>query len=220
MDSLSPERLADLLTQRLRGNEPLPRSRLTPDLSYGRHQGPVPAHRRLAAVAVALYRDSNLGWVLPLTLRPDTLQHHAGQVCLPGGQIEPREDAYQASIREFKEELGVTPVVTRCCGELSTQYVYASGNLVHPVVMIIQPPDRPWTPDPLEVHEVISLPLDVVCDPAHRRRMVKQKAVTLRTQQTDQLEFHAGTIEYQGHLVWGATALILDQLAQILQVNA
>ncbi len=171
----------------------------------------------MAAVAVALYPDPEHGWTLPLTLRPSTLQHHAGQVCLPGGQIEPDEDAYRAAIREFEEELGVAPVVQYRCGELSTQYVYASGNLVHPVVTIMESPGQPWSPDPVEVHEVISLPLRVLQDPLHRTRMTRRRAVRIQSKEVDRLVFRAAAIEYGGHLIWGATALILDQLAQILQ---
>jgi 8-oxo-dGTP pyrophosphatase MutT (NUDIX family) len=217
MDSLSPESLAEMLTRRLRHRQTLPKPRMAPQLSYGRHRGPSHRSSRLAAVAVALYRDPQQGWIVPLTLRPRTLQHHAGQVCLPGGQIEPAEDAAAAAIREFEEELGITPVVECHCGALSTQYVYASGNLVHPVVMIVQAPSEPWSPDPLEVAEVIPLPLDVLLQPQHRRQIIRQRGVRVGDQEVDRLRFRADAIRYHGHSVWGATALILDQLAQILR---
>lgn len=217
MDSMSPQCLADFLRERLRDQAALPRSRMSPQLSYGRHRGPVPYRSRMAAVAVALYQDPELGWTVPLTLRPSTLQHHAGQVCLPGGQIEPDEDPYAAAIREFEEELGIAPEVQYRCGELSTQYVYASGNLVHPVVTIMDTPRQPWLPDPVEVHEVIPLPLRVLQDPIHRTRMIKRRVVRSQAEEVDRFVFHAAAIKYGSHLVWGATALILDQLAQILQ---
>ncbi|MEE2938046.1 MAG: NUDIX domain-containing protein, partial [Planctomycetota bacterium] len=66
--------------------------------------------------------------MIPLTLRPKSLQHHAGQVCLPGGRLEGDENPSQAALREFEEELGVRPQVTCHCGELSALYVYASNN--------------------------------------------------------------------------------------------
>ncbi len=220
MDSKSPQELAEFLIERLRDQTALPRSRMTPDLAYGRHRGPVPGGSRMAAVAVALYRDPLQGWMLPLTLRPFTLQHHAGQVCLPGGQIEPDENAYQAALREFEEELGIAPQVQFRCGELTTQYVYASGNVVHPVVTIMAAPCQPWLPDPSEVHEVIPLPLRVLLDPGHRTSLVKQRAVTNQSQEVDRLVFRAAAIEHGSHLIWGATALILDQLAQILQTSS
>lgn len=217
---LSEQQLIDLLTESLQDRLSLPRSRMTPDLAYGRHRGPAPPQSRVAAVAVTLYQDPLQGWTVPLTRRPTTLQHHAGQICLPGGQLEPQETTTAAALREFEEELGVRPVVRVCCGELSTQYVYASGNLVHPVVAVIEPPRGPWVPDPQEVEEVIPLPLSILLDPRHRTALIKQRSVRVDHQQVDELVFRASAYEFGGHLVWGATALILDQLAQILQPSA
>ena len=78
-------------------------------LSYGRHRGPARVASRLAAVAVMLYQEPNGEWTIPLTLRPASLQHHGGQVCLPGGRVEPDEEVYAAAVREFEEELGIPP---------------------------------------------------------------------------------------------------------------
>ena len=214
--SMSPQQLAEFLSDRLRDSSRLPQPRMLPQLAYGRHRGPVPLGTRLAAVAVALYHDPRMGWTVPLTLRPRTLQHHAGQICLPGGQIEPDEDPLTAAIREFEEELGIRPIVHSHCGELSTQYVYASKNLVHPVVVVVETPDRTWSPDPVEVQQVITLPLSILEDARHRREIVRRRAVRVAGREVDQLVFRAAAIELDNQLVWGATALILDQLAQIL----
>lgn len=204
------ERLSD----RLRGEIPLPRPSVVPELSYGRHRGPVASNARLAAVAVTLYREAD-EWFLPLTLRPTSLQHHAGQVCLPGGRVEAGESTYQAALREFEEELGVPAKVQQSCGELSPQYVYASNNFVHPVVAVIDTPG-PWQPDPTEVDQVISLPLTVLLRRDHRATVTKRRQVVSSSETVDQLTFRAPAYQFEGHLIWGATALILDQLAQIL----
>jgi 8-oxo-dGTP pyrophosphatase MutT (NUDIX family) len=213
---MTPKQFAEFLSNRLRDVSRLPRPRMSPQLAYGRHRGPVPVGTRLAAVAVALYLDPRSGWTVPLTLRPSTLQHHAGQICLPGGQIEPDEDPLTAAMREFEEELGIRPVLRSHCGELSPQYVYASRNLVHPVVAIVEAPDREWSPDPVEVQQVITMPLSILGDARHRRELVRRRAVRVSGQEVDQLVYRAAAIELNDQLVWGATALILDQLAQIL----
>ena len=88
-------------------------------------------------------------------------------------------------MREFEEELGVCPRVTQRCGRLTTQYVYASNNLVHPVVAIIEPPQQSWEPDPVEVEKVIPLPLSVLMDDAHRTELVKQRSVRLADREVD-----------------------------------
>ncbi len=229
----------DRIRSRLCDGTPLPRPRLVPELSYGRHRGPARPQSRIAAVAVTLYHCPTQGWVIPLTLRPLNLQHHAGQICLPGGRVEAGETMFEAAFREFREELGVDAKVTTFCGQLSPQYVYASDNLVHPVVALIEHPG-PWNPDPVEVAQVITLPLTqletMVPEPSSQNtdgvfdrkvskyrdakcrgsQVIKQRGVMAGTGEVDQLRFRAPALTHQDHQIWGATALILDQLARVL----
>ena len=229
----------DRIRSRLCDGTPLPRPRLVPELSYGRHRGPARPQSRIAAVAVTLYHCPTQGWVIPLTLRPLNLQHHAGQICLPGGRVEAGETMFEAAFREFREELGVDAKVTTFCGQLSPQYVYASDNLVHPVVALIEHPG-PWNPDPVEVAQVITLPLTqletMVPEPSSQNtdgvfdrkvskyrdakcrgsQVIKQRGVMADTGEVDQLRFRAPALTHQDHQIWGATALILDQLARVL----
>lgn len=207
---------AERLERRLSDRQHLPRPTVSPELSYGRHRGPANRTSRIAAVVVALYQDADGEWTIPLTLRPTSLQHHGGQVCLPGGQLESGESIDAAALREFEEELGVRPEVTRRCGELSTLYVYSSDNLVHPVVITIAPPTQPWKPDPAEVDQVIPLPLSVLLDESARTVLEKRKPVRSAAGEVGSLRFRAAAFEHQDHLIWGATAMILDQLAQVL----
>lgn len=202
------------LSERLRESNALPKPASVPELSYGRHRGPAPPNARLAAVAVTLFQAGG-NWFIPLTLRPKSLQHHGGQVCFPGGRVESGETTLEAALREFHEELGVPARVQHPCGELSTQYVYASRNLVHPIVAIIEEP-APWDPDPSEVEQVISLPLSVLADRRHQVLVTQQRRVESGAKSIDHFTFRAPAYEFEDHLIWGATALILDQLAQIL----
>ena len=206
----------DRLQRRLRDPSSLPRPTAVPELSYGRHRGPSASDARIAAVALTLFRDSTDRWCIPLTLRPQSLQHHAGQICLPGGRVEQGENTDQAAFREFEEELGVPAQVLQRCGELSTQYIYASNNLVHPIVAIIESP-APWQPDPKEVDQVITLPLAVLLEDGNRSVQVQRRQVISSSGAIDQITFRAPSYDFQEHRIWGATALILDQLAQILR---
>lgn len=189
---------------------------MVPTLAYGRHRGPVTPDARVAAVAVALYQDLQGQWMIPLTLRPTCLKHHGGQVCLPGGRVERGEQIREAAVREYEEELGLAAEITADCGELSTQYVYASNNLVHPVVFMIQRPSKPWCPDPTEVAEVIQVPLSVLTDPQLRVSLTRSRSVRRDGQVVGNLRFRTAAVRYRGHDIWGATALILEELAQIL----
>ncbi len=193
---------------------------MTPQLAYGRHRGPARMNSRQAAVAVGLYFDPDEGWIVPLTRRPHALRHHGGQICFPGGRIEAGETPTAAALREFEEELGIAADVVEICGELPMQYVYASDNEVTPVVCVLRKPSRPWQPDPAEVDEVIHLPLQIPCQRSSVGSFWHQRCVqAARDPQIDVAEFRfsAPAFEYQSLRIWGATAVILDQLAQCLQ---
>lgn len=202
---------------------------MSPALAYGRHRGPVGPGTRHAAVAVTLYPDSarypdsalpdsdtgdqssDVTWHTILTTRPMTLRHHGGQVCFPGGRVEPGESMTEAAIREFTEELGRAPDVIAYCGVLPPQYVYASDNLVHPVVMLIRRPDQIWQPDPTEVGEVIQTPLPSIPGIAKRDSEVLSRNVRRKSEQVGEFKFRSPKFNIQGHAVWGATAMILAE---------
>ncbi|QUH03188.1 CoA pyrophosphatase [Saccharopolyspora erythraea] len=116
---------------------------------------------RAAAVAVALV-DHGDGPGIWLTERAATLRTHAGQFALPGGRIDPGEDAEQAALRELHEELGVRAGPETVLGRLD-DYATRSGYVITPVVLWVGSVDR-LEPNPAEVARVhrIGLPeLDV-----------------------------------------------------------
>ena len=211
-------KLADYLESRLAGSgRAQTRSSLAPVLAYGRHRGPARVNSRVAAVAVSLYQRPTGEWIIPLTLRPKSLRHHGGQISLPGGRAEPGESLVTTAAREFQEELGLPPRIERFCGELPSLYVFASDHWVHPLVMILERPDRAWQPDPVEVAAVIELPLRDLLDPSRLTDEVNRRAVIQGARQVGELSFRTPGIRIGQHLIWGATALVLDELAQILR---
>ncbi len=234
IDGFSVEALSQLLCKRLMKSERLIASRaidtgnrMSPALAYGRHCGPIRTRSRLAAVAVTLFRRDNMWWV-PTTLRPKFLKHHGGQICLPGGRVEADENVCDAARREFQEELGIECRPTHLCGELSTQYVYASDNRVHPVVMIIDAPTEPWKPDPNEVEQVIEIPLRSLLLANCRTTVIREKSVRQGDQVVDVMSFRAPAFvtDFDGWaspeqapepVIWGATAMMLDELAHLLR---
>ena len=67
------------------------------------------AHFKPAAVLLAITARPKPG--LLMIHRPDEMRAHPGQVALPGGRLDPGEDAVEAALREAQEELGIDPAL-------------------------------------------------------------------------------------------------------------
>ncbi len=178
---------------------------MEPALSYGRHFGP-PTHRARPAAVVVLLYPTDQGWHLPLTVRPTTLRGHAGQISLPGGVVEPGETSEAAALRELEEELGVARDGAQLLGRLSPLYVFVSEFQISPwVAAVAQRP--PFQPSPGEVSELLEIPLAHLLDPASR-------GVHHRRQRG--IELTAPHFLWGRHRIWGATAMILSELAAVV----
>ncbi len=209
MATIPPDELARYLAERLRRTLPGRRAQrlASPPLSYGRHHGPVPRNARRAAVMVLLYPEQET-WHLPLILRTRRMLHHRGQVAFPGGGLEAGENAWQAARRELHEELGVWLDDAALLGSLSPLYVYASNFDVRPLVAVVDHrPDFRISPD--EVEELLRIPLHELPDVAAWQR----GPIPRRAGQIGQVP----QFRWRGHVLWGASAMILAELQLILR---
>ena len=161
-----------------------------------------------AAVLVPLI-DRPDGMTVLLTKRTDHLHDHAGQVSFPGGRLDPEDrDAAAAALREAKEEVGLDPDRVDLVGRLDT-YVTRTGFEVVPWVGLIAPPIA-LAPDPFEVAEVFEVPLAFFLDAASRR-------TESRVWQGKERFFYV--YPWPGYYIWGATAGMLSNLAEILRAE-
>jgi len=176
-----------------------------PQISYGRHRGPAPPSTHPAAVLMALLpspTNQHQGqWTIPLTLRPATMAEHAGQVSFPGGRCQAGESHEQAACREYTEELGCPNERIELIGSLPSMYVYASRHRVVPLLGLGG--DLPvMRPNPDEVSEVLFLPLEHLLGLRPLVRKIQRGAMLIETP----------GFWLEGHWVWGATAMMLEDL--------
>jgi 8-oxo-dGTP pyrophosphatase MutT (NUDIX family) len=177
---------------------------MSPELSYGRHAGPAPLSARSAAVVILLYRREGR-WRVPVTQRPAALLRHGGQISLPGGTVEPGETSQEAALRELREELGID-TAPQVLGQLNDCYVFASNFVVTPWLSALESEPQ-WRPDPGEVERVVELPLAALIDP---------DSIGHLTIERGPLVFRAPCYRHAGACIWGATSVILSELADLV----
>jgi 8-oxo-dGTP pyrophosphatase MutT (NUDIX family) len=161
-----------------------------------------------AAVLVPVVDRPEPGVIL--TLRPETMRRHAGQVSFPGGRIDPEDDdAVAAALREAEEEIGLPRGEVEVIG-IADIYRTVTGFEVTPVVGIV-PPGLTLTPHPGEVAAVFEAPLHYLLDPAHQQVRTAEWRGKMRT-------FYE--IEWEGQRIWGATAAMIVNLSRRLELTA
>jgi 8-oxo-dGTP pyrophosphatase MutT (NUDIX family) len=160
-----------------------------------------PGHKD-AAVLVPLYRD-------PLTAvfteRRADLRRHAGEISFPGGrQDHPSEDLRSTALREAEEEIGLDPAGVELVGALPPVGTFVTGYRIFPFVGLIEP-DQAWRPQASEVEQVLEFSLSDLVRGHEMQRLIR-KGVPIRTP----------TYTVDGHLVWGATARVVQSLLERL----
>jgi 8-oxo-dGTP pyrophosphatase MutT (NUDIX family) len=176
----------------------------TQELGFGRHLGPPSPDVRHAAVMALLFPRSGQ-WQVPLLLRPQSMAAHGGQVAFPGGAVEAGETLEACAAREAFEELGIQPSQVRFAGRLTPLFVFASNFMVTACVAFADAPPE-FFPNPSEVDRLLELPLARLADPAIQTpHLIRRQGI----------EFAAPALSYAGLRIWGATRMLLAELADL-----
>ncbi len=199
-----------LLSDRLK--EPLPGAsahlRLVPQPPRGGWlPGVVPETTRAAAALALLYQDEHGTLRLPLTLRTATLPHHAGQISLPGGAIDPGETIEEAALREAHEEVGIDPSRVRLIGRLTPVHVLVSNFGLNPVLAVTDArPD--FSAHAPEVERILEINVEHLGDAS-----CLQVGVRMRDGKTVNYPY----FNLEEAQVWGATAMVLAEVGELLK---
>jgi len=148
-------------------------------------------------VLIPLFYDQGQYHVL-LTERSEEVNFHKGQVCFPGGTREPSDSSLlQTALREVEEEIALRAEDVEILGEFDDSVTLTSNYVISPFVAFIPHP-YPFKADGREIKEIFSVPLSFFMDEANFKH--------------DSCEY-----EYDGHIIWGATAGILKQFIDLLK---
>jgi 8-oxo-dGTP pyrophosphatase MutT (NUDIX family) len=137
------------------------------------------------------------------TLRRTDLRRHPGEISFPGGRRDPQDaDLRETALREAEEEIGLPRADVKLLGELEPIPTYVTNYVIHPFVGLI-PTARSWRLSPQEVDAVLELPLAELRASRKRTRMERRG-----------ISFETEAYVLDGHLIWGATARILECLLE------
>lgn len=163
---------------------------------------------KYAAVNILLYPKDGV-WYFPLIHRThNERDRHSGQISLPGGKKDDTDDHFlETAFRETWEEIGVPTSTMKSVKELSPIYIPPSNFFVYAFISFTE-----VTPtfifQPNEVQEIIEVPLDLI-------KGLPPLAPTLDLPKTERVK--VPYIDFEGHKIWGATAMILSELNFLLK---
>lgn len=164
----------------------------------------------LASVLFLVY-PKNGKTCFPIIIRPSKNQQdkHRGQLSMPGGKFETTDQSHWAcAIREAEEELGIDASRIEYLGSLTPLWIPISNFMVFPFVG--KYPDEPkFIIQPDEVAGVIEMDLFDLLDGTNK------KNGTISLPSGIELE-DVPFFEIEGHKIWGATAMMLNEIVTLL----
>jgi 8-oxo-dGTP pyrophosphatase MutT (NUDIX family) len=206
---ISLQRLVPLLKNRLQ--QPLPGDSAH-NLLRARPSGSVIpnfTHKlppKPGSVLIAFYEEN--GQVrFPLIKRPEYPGAHSGQVSLPGGKAEDGEDEIETALREGFEEVGIPSLRIEVIGTLSKFFVIPSNFMVTPVVGFVKGSPE-FKADEHEVERILQADLAALVQPD----AIREKEILA----AGRFAMLAPHFEVENEIVWGATAMILNELRTIV----
>ncbi len=137
--------------------------------------------------------------------RTETVREHKGQISFPGGTCEEGETALDTALRECREEIGLHAEDVEVLGEMDDYITTTSNYIVTPFVVMIPWPYQ-FKMHREEVDEIIEVPISALLDD----NCLNQDSEIINGELVDSYAYH-----YQGRVIWGATARILNSFLDI-----
>ena len=162
------------------------------------------------AGVLALFYPNNKGeTTLVLILRNTYKGVHSAQVAFPGGKLEDQDNSLQdAALRETFEEIGVPINTIKVVKQLTEVYIPPSNFYVQPYIGVSELTPT-FTKEDAEVEAIIEVPL---------QHFLSEKQVITKTVSTSySVDVEVSAFKLNNHVVWGATAMMLSEIKDLLK---
>ena len=179
---------------------------MAPDVRFAGHKFPDHSNSTPSGVLILIFPGQDSEWTT-IFIERTPYGPHGGQISLPGGKRE-KEDislAYTA-LRETGEEIGIMPGHIHILGELTPLYVPHSNFRISPFVGSLET-EPELVREKTEVKSIIKVKLKDLFNPKNKG---------YNTFYTSGFGIKAPVYKVKGHLIWGATAMIISEFEAII----
>ena len=159
-----------------------------------------------SAVLILLYLEDNEIHFF-LTKRSNELEHHKGQISLPGGTQEENEELTHTALRETQEEIGINKTSISIIGSMTPLFVPVTGFMIHPFIGYSSNKLEP-TPDPSEVEAIFSVNISDLLNETNQ---------TIEKRNIRGYDVEGPYFKLNNYEVWGATSMILSEFRDLIK---
>lgn len=167
-----------------------------------------PKDYKLSAVMILFCADENNNLFIPLIDRLAYNGAHSAQISFPGGKYENEDlNTLNTAIRECKEEIGIRQQI-EIVGKLTPLFIPVSGFLVEPYIGFINFRHPDFKLNEREVKTILKLNINnLIADDFKKEGLIEGS----------NYKSNIPYFEVNGYKVWGATAMMLNELKTILK---
>lgn len=166
---------------------------------------------RDSAVLVLLHEQDGVEHLL-FQVRSSSLLLHSGEIGFPGGRRQGEDGTLlDTALREVEEEIGVPRDHVDVLGQLDDTLTFSSNYRIRPYVGALSLGPREFAIDAGEVHELLAIPLPFLQSPEARGWYPVDRGGVVES---------TPAFLYREHVIWGATARVLDRFLALIEVPA
>ncbi len=193
----------------IQGNENLPN--LIREVLAGRNAKDIqngPYAYRQAGVLIPLLEDMGVYKIL-FTKRTSLVEQHKGQISFPGGSVDEKDcSLLETALRESEEEIGLLKKDVDILGRIDDTLTVASDFIVRPFVGLVPFP-YDFVINEYEVERLIIVPVEVF--------LTENSGNNVYSVEYEAKAYHTKAYEYNGDVIWGATARMIENLMGIIK---
>ncbi len=167
---------------------------------------PIPESARKSSVLIPLFEKNSKIFTI-LIQRPEYNGVHSAQVSFPGGGYEETDMSLEnTALRETEEEIGIDRTKINIIGSLTDLYIPPSNYRVKPFIGYCNNIGE-LIPDKHEVKKIFTVEINEFAG----NKNIKSKKIRIK----NGTEFETSYYDMMGLTVWGATAMILSEFAEL-----